>query len=727
MLSRLTPVLPLLVVFALLGSTFSLQVRANSTPELKDLYFGEALFYAYQGEYFDAISRLDIELGQHYSLDQPELGSLNLHLGQAEFSVGDFELSYRMHKRAGRAIKVVIEGDVDEATRNWGTYRLAKIYFQKNQYISALRAIEKVEGDMPDDLRAQEAFLRAQINIANGRFSDSVEILEDVEDEESLEGFATYNLAIALIQGGEEKKGLLKLDKVGRINTNKESVMAIRDKANLVLGFRLLEKKYAELAKPYFERVRLTGPFSNRALLGAGWADMALERFDRVLVPWTILHQRDVTNSNVQEVMMGLPYAYGKLGVHGRAAVLYGKALEVFSVEIEKLDASIKSIREGTFLKALMREESIRDPNWLLALRELEDSPETLYLMDLMASHDFQESLKNYRDLTILQTYLDKWVNDLDAYEEIIEARRIYYEPLLPNVEKAFAQLDSRMRLRLEQSAQLNNRVNSMTISRRPDFLAGVNERVYLDRIEKVESKLKSRPGYGGRNIKDRLKRVKGVISWQIVEDYDKRHTDAYKRLRELEGVIGQLQTAYSSFVRTRQSATQSYVGYDLPISRLRNRIADVRARLETVLARQGYILELMATNELDRRRKHLEEYQIKARFAMAESYDRAQKSQSDAKTKALQIEMEKQLKQQAAEKAKQTLQEEVDESKTGPLLNPPEEQVKAMPAPVEKDNKTEGKVEISNPADKEAEADAETEADAEAEAEAEDEQEASP
>ena len=42
-------------------------------------------------------------------------------------------------------------------------------------------------------------------------------------------------------------------------------------------------------------------------------------------------------------------------------------------------------------------------------------------------------------------------------------------------------------------------------------------------------------------------------------------------------------------------------------------------------------MLETMAINELDRRRKRLEEYQIKARFALAESYDRATKAQLDA------------------------------------------------------------------------------------------------
>src|SRR6266853_3280091 len=81
---------------------------------LRDLYFGEALYQAYQGQYFDALERLDAELAQHRRLDEPERDSLQYHIRQADFSVGDFELRYRMHLRAGRAIKAVLEADVDQ-------------------------------------------------------------------------------------------------------------------------------------------------------------------------------------------------------------------------------------------------------------------------------------------------------------------------------------------------------------------------------------------------------------------------------------------------------------------------------------------------------------------------------------------------------------------------------------------------------------------------------------
>ena len=43
-------------------------------------------------------------------------------------------------------------------------------------------------------------------------------------------------------------------------------------------------------------------------------------------------------------------------------------------------------------------------------------------------------------------------------------------------------------------------------------------------------------------------------------------------------------------------------------------------------MARQGYLLEEMALNELGIRRKRLEEYQVQVAFAQAELYELASK-----------------------------------------------------------------------------------------------------
>src|SRR5258708_5404822 len=112
-----------------------------SANQKDDLFFDEAFYRAYQGQYFEAIQRLDTELAQYHRLDEPGLDTLHYNINEAEFSVGDFELDYRMHYKAGRAIKRVLEGAVDEAVRNEAAFRLARIHFPNNHPAAPLQPI----------------------------------------------------------------------------------------------------------------------------------------------------------------------------------------------------------------------------------------------------------------------------------------------------------------------------------------------------------------------------------------------------------------------------------------------------------------------------------------------------------------------------------------------------------------------------------------------------------
>lgn len=619
----------LVLLTILIFSASSASAGTSAPKERKDLYFGEALYSAFQGDWFDAISRLDTELMQHYRVDEPERDTLHYHVGQAEFDVGDFELAYRMHQRAGRAFTAVIEGDVEEPVRNEAIFRLARLYFQKDQPVNAQDAVESIRGAVPPEIRDDLDFLRAQIHMANGRFADAARILTDLQNAKGLEGFTTYNLGIALIKDGKEPEGRRYLDHAGQINGNDELTLAIKDKANLVFGFKLFKEKNFEGAKRVLDRVRLNGPFSNRALLASGWADAFRGRFERALVPWSTLVTREGTDAPVQEAMLAVPYAYGKLNVNGKAAVMYGSALEKFDTEIDKIEASIRSIREGRFLRALTQEELKQDADWVVKLRGLPRTPETYYLLDLMASHDFQESLKNYLDLEQLRRRLEVWERDLDAFEEIIERRRAYYQPLLPAIDREFRRLDSQMRLRLSLRDRIEQRLKAMLVVPRPDYLATAEERVIGERIALLERKLTAGGTAVPGEVEARIKRLRGVLHWNIHTEYDRRFTEAYRHLRDLNREVDLLKRRYTAFVRTRQAATQSYEGYDDVIRRQRSRIGKARETVGERMARQGQMLETMAVNELTARRERLAEFQIKARFGMADSYDRATRAQT--------------------------------------------------------------------------------------------------
>ena len=607
--------------------------RPSVAADLRDLYFGEALYQANQGHYFDALERLDAELAQHRSLDEPQLDSLQYHIRQADFSVGDFELRYRMHLRAGRAIKAVLDADVDQPVKNEAAYRLARIEFQKDQPEDALRALERIQGTVPDNIRDDIEFLHANVYLALGRPGDAADVLRRLQGAQSLKGFAAYNLGIALLQSGHSPEGLRQLDKAGQVDSRETATAAIRDKSNMVLGSLMLRSEDYAHAQLAFDRVRLEGPYSNRALLSTGWAEVSAHDYQKALVPWGMLIGRDPTDAAVQEAKLALPFAYGKLRVYGRAATLYGQALDSFGKELEKVDASLRSIRAGNFLNALVREEIKEDNVWVVRLRTLPDTPETFYLTELMASNDFQTALQNYLDLEDLHRRLIAWQDGFDAFEDLIRLRRANYEPLLPQVDAHFRELDSQMRVRLEQRDHLQKRLQDLLTAPRPTLLATVDERVALERLRKIDKALQHASGPECDALQTRMQHLQGVLMWRLYTEYPERLTQAHKDLHALNDNVRMLQEQYTAFVRARQAAVHSYAGYDQLITRMRTHVGEALQRVDTLQARQGHVIEAVAIDELNIRRQRLEAYQLQARYAVADSYDRALKEHATGGT----------------------------------------------------------------------------------------------
>ncbi|MDH5567921.1 MAG: hypothetical protein OEY15_14780, partial [Myxococcales bacterium] len=284
--------------------------------------------------------------------------------------------------------------------------------------------------------------------------------------------------------------------------------------------------------------------------------------------------------------------------------------------------------REGEFLKALLRDEIRQDKDWVIRLRSLPEAPETFYLMALMASHDFQTALQNTLDLEDLRKKLVSWQASFDSFDDIIRLRRQYYEPMLPEIDRHFRKLDAQMRLRLEQRTHVARRLEHMLIAPRPDLLATGDELQVAARLDRLEQALQHVSQPGDEGLRLRLRRLRGVLTWDLETEYHQRLTDVHEHLRALDADVETLSSRYDAFVRARQAATHSYVGYEIPLHTLRVRVAAALERLTVLMARQGHILEAVAIDELTTRRAQLEVYQNQARFAFADSYDRAAKAQ---------------------------------------------------------------------------------------------------
>ena len=214
----------------------------------------------------------------YHGLDEPALDTLHFHVNDAEFSVGDFELNYRMHHRAGRAIKAVLEGAVDESVRNEAAFRLARIHFQKAQLDDALHALARIEGPCPREIRDDVEFLRANIYMATGRPGEAVEgARAAAQRREPGRASPPTTSASRCCRTAGRRRRSSSWTKPGSWRPAMPRGLAIRDKSNLVLGTLLFESANFDGPKQSLDRVRLEGPFSNQALLRAGWAEATAE------------------------------------------------------------------------------------------------------------------------------------------------------------------------------------------------------------------------------------------------------------------------------------------------------------------------------------------------------------------------------------------------------------------------------------------------------------------
>jgi uncharacterized coiled-coil DUF342 family protein len=185
------------------------------------------------------------------------------------------------------------------------------------------------------------------------------------------------------------------------------------------------------------------------------------------------------------------------------------------------------------------------------------------------------------------------------------------------------------MRLRLEQRKSLGTQLQAMLTAPQPEHLATAEERSAFERIAVIEKQLGDSETPESVALRQRADRLRGALTWRLETEYHERLTAAHEHINELSTHVETLTRRYDSFVRTRQAATHSYTGYGEQISRLRERVVDSLQRVDDLMARQGQLIETVAINQLEARRERLVAQQNQARYGVADSYDRAARTQS--------------------------------------------------------------------------------------------------
>jgi tetratricopeptide (TPR) repeat protein len=579
---------------------------------VQDPQYGEVLFYFYQEDYFPALVRL---------LAATEQRQFANHADEAELLLGGMYLSYGHHLEAAEIFERLLANNVDADVRDRTWFFLAKIWYQRGYLDKAREALSFIQNDLPENLQREALMLDAQILIDAGEYSGAVAKLRNWKGRTEWASYAKFNIGVALVRSGRVDEAATLLNELGDIDPFNEELASLRDKANLALGYALLQDGQPYAAKLPLQRVRLEGPFSNKALLGVGWADAEMNNFNRALVPWMELRGRDLLDSAVQESMLAIPYAMAKLDSISQAADHYLNAIEAFYEESNRLDSTIDHIESGEFFDEFITNDPLDSTGWYWRLEELPEGPEARYLFHLLATHEFQEGLKNYRDLSYLHRNLDTWQQNIDVYANMLETRLEAYAERLPRVEASLASADieGMVARKLELDSTLNN------IEESDDWLALATKSEF-DMWGEIAG-LESTPALQAdipeaAEVGDKIDLIKGVLQWQLERDFKDRLSRTRRDLRKTGEALVHTQRSRRQIDETMRQEPLRFEGLSDRVQSLSPRIENIKLRVEDALSRQRGFLQSIATGELKAQRDRLDIYTIQARFALAAIYD---------------------------------------------------------------------------------------------------------
>ena len=332
------------------------------TIVVEDPHYGEILYYFYQEDYFPAIVRLLA------AQNRQQLGD---HAEEAELLLGGMYLSYGHHLEAAAIFERMLADNVSTDIRDRTWFFLAKIWYQRGYHEKSQQALGYIERALPKNLQREALNLQAQILIDSGEYDRAIALLQNWKDDTEWASYARFNIGVALVRSGRVEQARELLGDLGRLDPYNEELTSLRDKANLALGYALLQDGQPSAAKAPLQRVRLEGPFSNKALLGVGWADAEMDNYRRALVPWMELRSRDLLDSAVQESMLAIPYAMARLDSVSQAADHYLNAIEAFYEETNRLDRTIAHIESGDMFDQFLSTDPLDSTGWYWQLTEL--------------------------------------------------------------------------------------------------------------------------------------------------------------------------------------------------------------------------------------------------------------------------------------------------------------------------------------------------------------------
>lgn len=581
---------------------------------VQDLRYGVVLYDFYQDDYFQALTEL--LLGEQKQ-DMPH------HAEFAQLLRGGISLSYGMDEQARSIFDQLLEQHPKAAVRDRAWFYLGKNFYERSDNDSALSMLDRSGDQLPATFIDERNYLRANIALQRGDLDSAAVLQKTMSDDDDTSNpwlpYLLFNRGAHLAGAGSWQQAAQDFIAAAAQPTPDEEHKALRDRALVAAGYAYLGANNSQQALTAFRRVRLNGPFADKALLGYGWAALQLQDYPLALQPWQTLHQRSLLLPAVQESLLAVPYAYEKLGAQARALEEYESAETLFVQEIARIDAAQTQLQTVSLLNLWLDPKNA--DSWLSRHQELPVTPQLPYLEHLLALNSIQDALKDMRDLAVLDRYLSDWQQRLvavDTAQALQYQRRQIILQDRPN-----QQLANQYEQLQQQRAAIADALKQADASGDGGALLNAQEIATTKRLQRVRQRIDNLRAQGQdvAAAEQLYQRYRGVLLWQVQDNYAIRRRELNKQLTEVEQQLAAMQQQKMRVDNLVERARQPEQGER--IRALAKRLEDSINAIHNAQQQGDKVLRERASAELQQQRARLVTYLARTRLAKARLYDK--------------------------------------------------------------------------------------------------------
>lgn len=599
---------------ALFSTPVSAEKPANAADRVDEMHYGEVLYHHYQQDYFTALTHLLVAQEKtHIEPGQEDTDLLRIGI----------ELSYGLHENALAVFDAMLERNAAPRARDAIWMSLAKTWVRRGYRDRAEEALQRIGPRASVDISAERAVLSARLLIERGDDEAAAELLETVHEPAIWSTYAHYNRIMALQRLGRADAATGLKEPAAKSASTPE-LRLLRDHARTALGYLHLEAGRHAAAEAAFARIDADSPVAGRALLGEAAAAFERGATARALDGWAELGKRDARDPLAHEARLMAAQARWRLGEQDAAAALYREADTALDREIVELEARIAEIRNDASFASLVEtgidgnsEAGSEGDRTRRAMPGIPAAYDTPHLSALVADDDFHEAWNAYRSLRFLKHRLDEWAASMSAYEGMLETRRQAYAERLPQARERLDSIDVDALTRT--AATFRDRLARIERENDAFALASAREQRLAGIIAGIEARLAAHGG--SRDLgaeRERLRILKGVLSWDLERDYKARLWEARKEVLALDAALARVAEGRARLLRAQEEAPARFEGFDTRIADTGARIATMRQRLAEITGEHEKYLQTLTVAELEHQRDRAGAYRLRARYELA-------------------------------------------------------------------------------------------------------------